>query len=91
MNLAAQLQTANGIGLLDAVVIANLSEHGARILSSRQWPASEHVVVSDGTGLSGFRATGRVIYCEALAAGQFALGLQFIEQNMPSWQVNRIG
>ncbi len=88
MNVLAQVETPANAGVADIVEIANLSEHGARLLGARQWQPREQLVISDGTGLGGFSARAEVIYCEALSNGQFALGVKFAERNIISWKAS---
>jgi hypothetical protein len=61
----------------ETVTTENISEHGARVISGRQWNANERVVVSDLFG--DFRVTAEVVYCERVKEDQYAMGLKFDE------------
>lgn len=64
----------------ETVTTENISEHGARVISTRQWAAKERVIVSDLFG--DFRVTAEVVYCEPRGSGEFAMGLKFDETCM---------
>jgi hypothetical protein len=57
------------------VQFENISEHGARLITGRRWPAGKRVIVSDA--LVSFRATAEVVYCAPHSARRFAVGLKF--------------
>ncbi|HEV2314357.1 MAG TPA: PilZ domain-containing protein [Candidatus Acidoferrales bacterium] len=52
----------------------NVSTHGARVMASKLWQAGKSALVRSEEGR--FEWTGRVIYCERLPDGKFAVGLQ---------------
>ena len=52
----------------------NVSSHGARVIASRPWQTGQSALVRSAEGQ--FEWTGRVVYCEHLPNGKFALGLQ---------------
>jgi len=54
----------------------NVSERGARVVSSRRWsqrPA--HLVSRSGE----FRSSARVAYCQPMQGDGFAVGVEFLE------------
>ncbi len=57
------------------VSIKNVSGHGARVISSRQWPEREPVLLAETVGEQHLDAV--VVYCQRLAADRFAVGLKF--------------
>lgn len=64
----------------------NVSNHGARIVSRRQWSPDERVKVESVRW--SFRATARVAYCEPVKSEQFAVGLQFLNVSAPPARVS---
>jgi len=74
-NTIASLETADGSAVSETVVFENISEHGARFITRRRWPAGKRVVVSDV--LVNFRAAAEVIYCAPLSPRRFAVGVKF--------------
>lgn len=52
----------------------NVSSHGARVIASNAWQTGKSAVVRSEEGQ--FEWTGRVVYCERLPDGKFAVGLQ---------------
>jgi hypothetical protein len=77
MSVVARLEIPGEMVAVEPVVIENISTHGARIVANRSCLLHDSVVISDPLG--GFRLDARVIYCEDLADGQCAIGLQFRE------------
>jgi hypothetical protein len=74
---AARLEAADEPSIVETVEFANISEHGARIITDHQWGAGRPVVVSDS--LSSFRASAEVVYCAPHVSRRFAVGLRFTE------------
>lgn len=54
----------------------NVSSRGARVISTRQWPLDDTILVA----LPGFHftAAARVAYCDPLGDGRFGTGLEFV-------------
>lgn len=52
----------------------NVSSHGARVIASKLWQTGKSALVRSAEGQ--FEWTGRVVYCERLPDGKFAVGLQ---------------
>jgi len=74
-NAVANLEAAEEPSITETVVFANISEHGARLITRRRWLAGERVIVSDS--LVDFRATAKVVYCVPYKSLCFAVGLKF--------------
>jgi len=55
-------------------VTENVSARGARVVTSRAWQPNERLNVRSLLG--NFRSRGRVVYCQPLGNGTFAIGLQ---------------
>jgi PilZ domain len=55
-------------------VTENVSPRGARVVTSRAWQPNERLNVRSLLG--NFRSRARVVYCESLGNGAFAIGLQ---------------
>jgi hypothetical protein len=55
----------------------NVSQHGARVLSTRRWNINDRLTISTLTGA--FRAIARVAYCQTTLQSGFAVGLEFLE------------
>jgi hypothetical protein len=59
----------------EKTVAADVSSHGAQVVTNRPWKPGERILV---VPLSGeFELSARVVYCRALANGSFCVGLQF--------------
>jgi hypothetical protein len=74
-NMAVQLEAQDEPSRSETAVFANISEHGARLITHRFWPAGRQVVVSDA--LVDFSTKAEVVYCAPHIARQFAVGLRF--------------
>jgi hypothetical protein len=58
------------------VSIKNISAHGARVISSRNWQSREAVLLAEAVGDQHLDA--EVVYCQRLAGDRYAVGLKFI-------------
>jgi hypothetical protein len=74
-NTVASLEAADGPAINETVVFVNISEHGARFISRRRWPAGKRVILSDLP--ANFRATAEVVYCTLHSSRRFAVGVKF--------------
>ena len=74
-NTVASLRVPEEPAFNETVVFENISEHGARFISSRRWPAGKRVILSDS--LVNFRATAEVVYCAPHSSQRFAVGVKF--------------
>ncbi len=64
--------------LVELVSVENVSSHGARVTTERSWELGSHVLVKSPTGE--LMARARVVYCQALGANAFAVGLDLLTQ-----------
>jgi hypothetical protein len=71
-NAVANLEAADEPSINETVVFSNISEHGARLITSRFWTAGDWVIVSDA--LVNFRSRAEVVYCAPHSMRQFAVG-----------------
>ena len=55
-------------------ITENVSARGARVLTSQPWQPNERVTVRSLLG--SLRSRARVVYCQPLAEGSFAIGLE---------------
>lgn len=69
-------------------VTVNVSARGACVLSTRPWKINDKMVIATITG--SFKSVARVAYCAVTPESQFAVGLEFLEQN-GRWVVDRAG
>jgi hypothetical protein len=74
-NTVASLEAAEEPTINETVVFVNISEHGARLITRRRWPAGKRVIVSDS--LLNYRATAEVVYCAPYSSRRFAVGVKF--------------
>jgi hypothetical protein len=74
-NTVAILEAAEEPAVKETVILENISEHGARMITRRRWQAGERVVVSDS--LVNFRTRALVVYCAPQSPRRFAVGLRF--------------
>jgi hypothetical protein len=80
-NAVANLEAADEPTINETVVFANISEHGARLITGRQWSEGREVIVSDS--LVNFRTRAEVIYCAPYSSRRFAIGLRFNWSHAP--------
>ena len=62
---------------LEATFTENVSAHGARVVSVRQWRKGDALMLASRTGE--FRSTARVAYCQSLHGQGYAIGVEFLE------------
>jgi hypothetical protein len=74
-NAVANLEAADEPSINETAVFANISEHGARLITGRHWSRGEQVIVSDS--LVNFRTKAEVVYCAPCSPRRFAIGLRF--------------
>jgi hypothetical protein len=75
MAVPVDLLIAEETLVAERVVTANVSPHGARVVTKRRWRAEEQPWLASLT--SYFRLQGSVVYCQPLANGDFCVGLKF--------------
>jgi|SRR5215472_3091660 len=54
----------------------NVSPHGMRLLTERPWKRDNHVIIQSSE--NELWARGKVVYCQALSHGKFAIGLELL-------------
>ena len=59
----------------EGAITANVSPHGARVVTRRPWRADARPWLAPVS--SEFRLQAKVIYCQALTNGHFCVGLRF--------------
>lgn len=74
-NAVANLEAADEPLINETVVFTNISEHGARLITGREWSRGKRVIVSDS--LVNFRTQAEVVYCAPYSSRRFAIGLKF--------------
>jgi hypothetical protein len=81
-NAVANLEAADEPSINETAVFANISEHGARLITGRYWSQGKQVIVTDS--LVNFRTRAEVVYCAPYSALRFAVGLKFNWSQAPS-------
>lgn len=76
-NIVANLASLDEPEKTYSALVVNVSEHGARVVTVRQWPAGDAVVIYDPQ--LAFSAIGEVVYCQSSSANEFAIGLKFTD------------
>jgi len=66
---------------VEQATMQNVSPSGVRVISTSEWYADDTILVSLPVGH--FTSAARVAYCDALAQGQFAIGLEFVGSSTP--------
>ena len=75
MRVPVDLVIAEEMLVAERVVTVNVSPHGARVVTKRQWRAEEQAWLASLT--SYIRLQGSVVYCQPLTNGDFCVGLKF--------------
>jgi len=75
LSIIACLETPDAAASPETVTLENISEHGARVLSGRQWTPKDRVIVSDLFG--DFHVGAEVVYSQRTGDGLYAIGLRF--------------
>jgi hypothetical protein len=60
--------------LKERMLTENVSAHGARVFMERKLPPGQQVLVKSPK--EGVRSEARVVYCERVSEGRFAVGLE---------------
>jgi hypothetical protein len=79
--LAAELSHPDESLPKERAFTENVSPHGARVTTGQRWRPGTSVLVTFLR--DGIRSQGRVVYCQRVESGNFALGLEL------PWQVQR--
>ena len=75
LEIEVELATLHVPPVYEKYSTENTSRHGARILTSKPWQPHEHVLVR--LPFKNEPSDARIIYCDALPANAFAVGLKF--------------
>lgn len=78
---AVELYSAEHPEYREHTLTENVSTLGARVVSSRSWMQGERVVIS--SDLDTVRRVARVVYCQPLSDGRFAVGLHVERSPLP--------
>jgi hypothetical protein len=79
--LAAELSRADESVPKEMTFTENLSPRGVRVTTAQRWQPGTRALVTFLR--DGIRSQGRIVYCERVESGRFALGLEL------PWQVQR--
>lgn len=66
---------------VEQAAMQNVSSRGVRVISTSEWYADDTILVS--LPASHFTSAARVAYCDAVAQGRFAIGLEFVGSSQP--------
>jgi hypothetical protein len=87
MAVPVDLLIGEEILVAERVVTVNVSPHGARVVTKRQWRAGDQPWLASLS--SYFRLKGSVVYCQPLTNGDFCVGLRlrasFIDWGNRPW------
>ena len=61
----------------------NVCSIGARVVTRQPKEKNERVIIRSLAG--GLRTLARVVYCQGLPSGRFAVGLQFVGVRVKEW------
>ena len=70
---------------VEQTLTENVSTSGARVKTTRQWAPKEQLLI--GSSSVRVMSLARVVYCEPLEGGCFAIGVEFLEPT-GQWVVN---
>ena len=73
--MAGRLAAAESDASREWVSIKNISGHGARVISARNWQVQQPVLLAETVGEQHLDAV--VVYCQRLAGEYYAVGLKF--------------
>jgi hypothetical protein len=73
-----QISALHDPRLAELTSVENVSSHGVRVTAERSWELGAHVAMKSARGELMGRA--RVVYCQALGPGVFAMGLDLVTQ-----------
>jgi len=75
VELAVVLSRAHRKPFKEKVVTENVSSHGLRVVTKSTWTPGARILVSFAR--EDIDEHARVVYCQRLAKGMFAVGIQF--------------
>jgi hypothetical protein len=79
--LTAELSRPDKAGPREMTFTENVSPRGVRVTTARRWQPGTRVLVTFPQ--NDVRTQGRIVYCQRVESGNFALGLEL------PWQVQR--
>jgi hypothetical protein len=79
--LAAELSRPDESVPIEGTFTENVSPRGVRVTTVQRWQPGTHVLVTFPQ--NDIRSQGRIVYCERVESGNFALGLEL------PWEVQR--
>jgi|ERR1700674_3339625 len=78
--LPVHLATTKEPRVSERTFTRNVSPHGVRVITGRQWQPGEETLLTPLTGE--FPQPARVVYCQPRPSGGFYLGLQFTARSV---------
>jgi hypothetical protein len=83
LNIEAAVMLIGRHGKLgvEKAITENVSVRGARVISSCEWYADDTILIS--LPASHFTSAARVVYCDTLSQGRYAMGLEFVGSSKP--------
>jgi hypothetical protein len=81
IKVTAMLVGRHGKLGVERAITENVSSRGVRVISTSEWYTDDIILVSLPAGH--FTSAARVAYCDALAEGRFATGLEFAGSSEP--------
>jgi hypothetical protein len=75
VSIAGRLERPSMPEFSEVVSVENISVHGARVTTRRNWQQHDHVIFLAITG--DFHTEAEVVYCQRLPDGTYVVGLRF--------------
>lgn len=72
--VSLEVRLHDELELNESMLTENVSAHGARALVRQKLQPGQHVLVNSPK--EGVRLQARIVYCQRVAAGRFAVGLE---------------
>jgi len=77
MEIGVYLEGNRNVPGAESTFTENVSERGARVVSTRRWEPNDRLNLVSRSGE--FRSSARVAYCQPMQGDGFAVGLEFLE------------
>jgi hypothetical protein len=77
MEIGVYLEGNRQVPGAESTFTENVSERGARVVSSRRWEPNDRLTLTSRSGE--FRSSARVAYCQPMQGDGFAVGVEFLE------------
>jgi hypothetical protein len=77
MEIGVYLEGNRQVPGAESTFTENVSERGARVVSSRRWEQNDRLTFISRSGE--FRSSARVAYCQPMQGEGFAVGVEFLE------------